>query len=401
MAEYAALEAEVKQAERYSELLDGRINELMTLQQVPAMNIRVLEPAQASLSPVRPAPVKVLAGALLIGLFCGSGLALGRARMEQRLVSLPEIVSLVNAPVLGAIPYISRSLRDEGAITRSGVQRNPLSEVAEAHRMIRASICYGLPPSRSRTILVTSAASKEGKSTVSSGLAWALCEAGERVLLIDADLRRPVQHSIFNLDGTRGVTDVVAGRLSLNEAIASSGISGLDVLPCGSAASVPTGIINSEAFADLLADVSHRYDRIVLDSPPAALVADARVLAALTDVTLLVVRMGKTTRRDALRAVHGLVNVGARVGGVIVNVARSPFSDFYPGGDIYYRHNDDHHSNGNGNGNGKVTRLANAPGARAGNGNGNGHGSGSGYAASAAAPGVSAEAPALRPPVVG
>lgn len=382
-AEFAAMDAALKQAEHYNELLDSRINELTTIQQAPAMNIRVLENAEASKSPVRPAAARVLAAALAMGLFCGSGLALLRSRMEQRMMSLPEIVALLDLPVLGAIPYIPRRLRQEEMTVRPGVQRNPLSDVAEAHRMIRASISFGLPRASARSILVTSAAAKEGKSTVSSGLAWAMSEAGERVLLIDADFRKPVQHTIFNLgDDARGLTDVLAGQATLAEAIAPSGINGLDILPCGTVPTSATEIINGEAFADLMEDLTHRYDRIVLDSPPAGLVADARTLAARADVTLLVVRAEKTTRKQALHALHGLSGVGARLFGVIVNVAKNPLNDVFPSGATYYGHDEpwmrngwngngssSGNSNGHGNGNGKGENSV---------GNGHAYGNGSG-----------------------
>jgi capsular exopolysaccharide synthesis family protein len=354
MAEQVALESALSQAERYNEVLDSRINELMTIKQAPAMNIRVLERAEASKSPVRPMPARALIAALAMGLFCGSGLALLRRRMEQRMMSLPEIVALLDLPVLGAIPYIPRRLRQEEMTVRPGVQRNPLSDVAEAHRMIRASISFGLPRASARTILVTSSAAKEGKSTVSSGLAWAMSEAGERVLLIDADFRKPVQHTIFNLgDKAIGLTDVIGGQATLAEAIAPSGINGLDVLPCGTIPISATEIINGEPFADMIDELTHRYDRIVLDSPPAGLVADARILAARADVTLLVVRAEKTTRKQALHALHGLSGVGARLLGVIVNVARNPLNDVYPR-TTYYGHDEPWNrpmrNNGNGNG---------------------------------------------------
>jgi capsular exopolysaccharide synthesis family protein len=360
MAESAVLEASVRQAERYCELLEGRINELTTVEQAPALNVRVLESAQATKSPVRPAAARLLAGALALGLFFGSGIALVRGRMEQRMMSLPEIVALLEMPVLGAIPYIPRRLREGDATMRPGVYRNHLSEVAEAHRMIRASICLGLPRDSARTILVTSATCGEGKSTVSSGLAWAMSEAGERVLLLDADFRKPVQHTIFNLANKSGVTDVIAGTVLLKDAISPSGISGLDVLPCGSVPATPTEVINSEAFADMLQELAGRYDRIVLDSSPAGLVADARILAAMADVTVLVVRADRTTRRQALHALHGLTGIGARLHGVIVNVAKNPFNDLFANGGFYYRH-DPSRADAGGNG-------------RNGNGEGNGYG---------------------------
>jgi capsular exopolysaccharide synthesis family protein len=196
------------------------------------------------------------------------------------------------------------------------VHLDPMSDVSEAYRAIRSAVFFG---PKGKTILVTSPVRAEGKSTSAANLAIAMAEAGHRILLVDADLREPVQHRIFALTNDAGVSSVVAGRGSLDRAIQGSGVRGLDVLPCGPVPFNPSETINNQAFADLLSALGQRYDYVIVDSPPVMSVTDARILAAMCDLAILVVRAERSNKRSAQDARDGLLGFGANIIGVIVN----------------------------------------------------------------------------------
>ena len=185
---------------------------------------------------------------------------------------------------------------------------------------------------RRKTILLTSPFQGEGKSTTASGLAIAMAKAGRRTLMIDGDLRKPTLHRIFELGDQSGLSTVMAGKEPLEKAIQRTAVEGLDVLPCGPIPANPSEILNSKAFAEMLQKLASRYDHIVLDSPPVLPVTDARILGATCDVTLLVLRANRSTRRMSEYAAEAMLGVGARVLGVVVNdVPRSKRSGYNGG----------------------------------------------------------------------
>jgi len=193
------------------------------------------------------------------------------------------------------------------------------SAVAEACRTIRTAIYFGAPKDRCRTVLVTSPASSDGKSTMASNLAITMAQAGKRVLLVDADLRLPTQHAIFGIRHEYGLSSVLDGKVTLDQAVQPTAVSGLEVLPCGPKPSNPAEVLNSSMFNELLEVLSERYDQVIIDSPPVMGIADARIIAAACDVTILVLRADKSTRRMSELARDGLGSVGANLLGIVIN----------------------------------------------------------------------------------
>ncbi|MHC4301471.1 MAG: polysaccharide biosynthesis tyrosine autokinase, partial [Planctomycetota bacterium] len=193
------------------------------------------------------------------------------------------------------------------------------SVVAEAYRTIRTAVFFGAPKDAARTILVTSPAPGDGKSTLASNLAITMAQAGQKTLLMDADFRKPVQHRIFEVDDSRGLSAVLAGRDTIEQAVQPGVVEGLEIMTCGPEVPNPSELLNSDACSETLKALCERYDRIVIDSPPVGPVADSQILAAVCDVTLLVVRAEKSTRRQAQHARDSLLSVGAQLLGAIVN----------------------------------------------------------------------------------
>jgi capsular exopolysaccharide synthesis family protein len=170
-----------------------------------------------------------------------------------------------------------------------------------------------------KVIAVTSPVPGDGKSTMASNLAIAMAQADQRVLLIDADLRKPTQHLIFNASAEKGLASVLGARLPVSEAIVPSGVPSLDLLPCGPLPANPVELLNNGYFSELLETLKGRYDKILIDSPPVMPVADARVIAAISDATLLVLRAERSTRRMSLGARNELWRVRATRLGVVLN----------------------------------------------------------------------------------
>ncbi len=317
--EYSILQSEMKRAERICEILDDRIKELRVndTEDTGALNISILEFAHPADRPSRPNKTRIMLMALLLGLMCGGGFALIRDFTDYRLRSLVEISDVLGVPVLGTVPRMSKAAGADSCGRK--VHLEPLSVAAEAYRTIRTAVMFGKPKDQARTILITSPESGDGKSTLVSNLAIAMAQAGQKTLIIDADFRRPVQHTIFGIDRQKGLSGVLAQAISLEDAIQDSGIDGLDVLACGPEVPNPSELFSSEAFTVLLKKLAEKYDRIILDSPPVAPVTDSQILSAVCDITLLVLRAEKSTRRHSQQARDGLLAVGGHILGVIVN----------------------------------------------------------------------------------
>lgn len=199
------------------------------------------------------------------------------------------------------------------------VRLKPKSVVAEAYRTIRTAVFFGAAKGEAKTILVTSPASGDGKSTLASNLAIAIAQAGQKTLILDADFRVPMQHNIFAIDNEKGLSSVLAGEHTVDEAIRPGPVEGFDILSCGPEVPNPSELLNSNTFAETLKNLSERYDRVIIDSPPVGPVADSQILAAICDIVLLVLRAERSTRRHSYQACDSLLSVGAHILGAVVN----------------------------------------------------------------------------------
>jgi capsular exopolysaccharide synthesis family protein len=263
----------------------------------------------------------------------------------------------MDVPVLGVVPQMA----GKPAVQLRGqeVHLHPRSNTAEAYRTIRTAIYFGVADPKNKTLLITSPSPGDGKSTLASNLAIAIAQSGRRVLLIDGDMRKPVQHRIFDLKDELGLSSILLQEARPEQAIQRTAIETLDILPCGPLPPNPSEILNSQAFLDLINALCVKYDQVVIDSPPVEPVTDARILAASCDTCVLVLRAEKSTRRLSAHARDALMGVGGNLLGVIVNaVPRGQAGYSYYSGYGYYSYgygygaNRARNGNGNGNGNG-------------------------------------------------
>ena len=393
-SEYAMLHSELGRAERICEILDDRIKELNVTEDTGALNISILEVAHAATGPSKPQKARILAMALVLGLMFGGGLALVRDWMDIRLRSADEVTALLGIPVLGIVPTITevRTIVGRGqkfwldfkpavldvyrriqlavspGAARSKIKRSavtspavgggkavsdkqnvvaygqkvylePKSVIAEAYRTIRTAVFFGVPKGGAKTILITSPDAGDGKSTLVSNLGIAMAQAGQKTLIIDADLRKPMQHNIFEFENGRGLSSVLVGTVTLEKAIQAGPVKELDILSCGPEVPNPSEILNSDAFAEIVKEqLAKRYDRIIIDSPPFGLFADSQILAAICDITVLLLKAEKSTRKHSQQARDVLLSVGGRLLGAVVNdVPRKHGRLGYYSGYGYYR----------------------------------------------------------------
>lgn len=273
-----------------------------------------LSDARVPGAPFSPNTARNVALGALVGLGAGLAFALLRRMLDVKVRRREDIRVLTGAGMLGTIP-------EDTSLTKQGSEAVDLAPRAgEAIRTLRTNLKFVSVDDPPRIVSFTSANPSEGKSTVAAHLARALALSGERVLLVDADLRRPRQHEIFQVAGDVGLSEVLAGEVQAEVALASTGIEGLSLLPAGRTPPNPSELLGSERMRALLRLASEDFF-VVVDSPPLLPVTDASLLATAVDGTVLVVRQG-TTRKDHLEAAHeSLTNVGAHVLGAVLNGA--------------------------------------------------------------------------------
>jgi len=273
---------------------------------------------------------------LLVGLVLGLLAAIGRERFDQTLRTPQDIQDEVDLPLLGMLPMISgdasastyysrrrRHSANKVPLNDSSpellVHEAPSSNVAECARSIRTSLMFASPDKPFRKFLVTSGGPGEGKTTIACAVAIAFAQVGQRVLLIDCDLRRPRLHRVMHKDNALGVTTILQNPSDFRSAIHDTPISNLSLITAGPHVPNPAELVQSESFARLLETLGAEFDKIILDSPPVLAVTDASVMASLVDTTLLVARSGKTRRDELRQVIRKLHELRVPLVGLILN----------------------------------------------------------------------------------
>ena len=271
-------------------------------------NVRVLERAVVPGVPIRPNPVQNLMMGLLIGLGTGIALAFGIEALDNTLKTQADVEQFLGVPVLGLVPVIgghapAEAVGDDLRQRDLGVFLDPKSVAAECCRSIRTNILFMSPDRPIRTMVVTSPSPQEGKTTTAVNLGVTMAEAGGRVLIIDTDMRRPRLHRSFGVPNQTGISTVIVGKATLEEAIKHTDVPNLDVLTCGPVPPNPSELLHTDRFAAVLADCAKLYDRIVLDSPPTSAVTDPAVLGNLSTASCSSSRRAR--RRATPRCTRG------------------------------------------------------------------------------------------------
>lgn len=284
--------------------------------QQPAIRVSVVSSAELPTVPVSPRPARNLALAAFLGLILGLGLAVARRSLDTTVKTPDQVEEITDRPVLGTVAF------DPDAGKHPLILHAIHGPRAESLRKIRTNLQFVDVDQAHKVVLVTSPVPNEGKSVTACNLvvAIALSQAGKRVLLIDADLRRPSAAGYLGLPGGVGLTSVLVGSATLEESVQQWGDGLFSVLPSGPVPPNPSELLGSQHMRKLLSRLREEYDAVIIDAPPVLPVADAQVTAAACDGIVLVVRHGKT-RRDQLRAtVAALRNVDVQILGTVLNL---------------------------------------------------------------------------------
>jgi len=293
-------------------------------------NLHVVEEPFAPKGAIKPrVPLNLGIGAIA-GLVLGLIVAFVREQMDRTVKSSEEVERKLGLTFLGTLPLASvefeRKRRRNAPKEEMPVHgpellghERPASALAEAARGVRTNLMFMSPDHPYRRLLVTSGSPGEGKTTVACAIAVAMAQAGQKVLLVDCDLRRPRLHRVFARSNDLGVATVTLDPGSLDTLDLSSPVPNLDMLPAGPLVPNPAEFLHTEKFGKLLDLLSSRYDRLVIDSSPAAIVSDSAILSTQVDGAVLVVRAGKTPRDSAQKAIRSLRDVSGKVVGAVLN----------------------------------------------------------------------------------
>lgn len=289
-----------------------------------AVKATILAPATTPTAPSSPNVLRNLAVGLALGLIGGVGMALLRNVLDTKVRDEHAIRAVTDSPLLGSIAF-DNSVPDHPVV----VVDSPLSAPSEAVRRLRTNLAFIGAANASKTVVITSSIPGEGKSTTSINLAASLADAGTRVLLVDADLRRPSVAGYLGLEGRAGLTSVLIGRADLRDVIQPWGNSGLHVLPSGQVPPNPSELLGSKAMADTLDELALHYDVILLDTPPLLPVTDAAILTKMVGGALVVVGADRIHRAQLAESLAGLETAGGIVHGLVLNkVARRDSSGY-------------------------------------------------------------------------
>lgn len=325
----------------YQDLLQ-RMKEAGVTAGLQSSNIRVVDAARTPTSPVSPNIPRNLKLGFLLGLCSGLGLAFLLESLNTTVRNMEEVNAVSTLPVLGIIPlqfanngHLQKRLNalqvaDEQIESRMLItHQRPKSQAAESYRALRTSILlssFGAPP---KVILVTSALPQEGKTTISANCAVVLAQRGSRVLLVDADLRRPGIGKMFGVKPHGGLSTVISGSDKVEDVVVLSEVPNLWVLPAGPIPPQPAELLSSTVMRDYITGWRDEFDHIIIDTPPCLSVTDAVILSAEADRVILVVRSDQTTKIALRRACDLLLQVNAKVMGIVLNALNLHSGDGY------------------------------------------------------------------------
>jgi capsular exopolysaccharide synthesis family protein len=299
-------------AKAESEVLTSFLSDIET----SPIKATVVDPASYSNAQVSPQPVLNLALGALIGLLIGAGVAVLRELLDNTVSSPEDVEQTAEAPLLASIAYDS-DVPKHPLLTEAGSH----APRVEAFRLLRTNLQFLNLDTRPRSLVITSAVPGEGKTSTATNLAIALAQTGQRVLLVDGDLRRPKVASVLGLERSVGLTTVLVGRSELQDSIQKHSGSGIYLLASGPIPPNPTEVLQSHAAQSLFDRLNQMFDMVIIDAPPLLPVSDAAIMARDVDGAILVVRHGKTTKDQLRQARLRLDQVDANLFGVTVNMA--------------------------------------------------------------------------------
>ena len=297
--------------------------------------VQVVDPAVPGRLPVKPnKPLNIGLG-LIFGIIMGIGLAFFIEYLDTSVKTIDDVERMFQAPVLGVIPQNIGYLMDEG----------PESKNAEAYRVLRTNLLFTRRQEKFNTIVIVSAGAGEGKSTTTINLATVFAQSGNRVLVVDSDLRRPTLHKLFKVPNNLGLTNFLLKQNSVLDVVQSTPVHNLDFMPSGRLPNSAMGILGSTQMKEMIKELKERYDFIFFDSPPILGVSDASVLASEVDLVMQVIQYRRYPQPMTIRAKQMIEKVGGNFVGIVlnnINMSQDEGYYYYSGyyHDYYYSRNE-------------------------------------------------------------
>jgi capsular exopolysaccharide synthesis family protein len=348
---YYAIKRDLETQERVRDALMLRARQEEVDAAIPtSSSVQVIDDAEPGLAPVRPNLTLNLALGIVVGLVMGVGLAFFIEYLDTSVKTIDDVERSLGCAVIGVIPQNVGILLNEG----------PDSPHAEAYRVLRTNVLFARTAPDQNTLTVVSGGAGEGKSTTIFNLATVFAQNGQRVLLIDSDLRRPSLHKFLNLSNAIGLTNYLLKQNSLEEVVQTTKLPTLDFLPSGKLPSSSLGLLNSSRMQEFIKEVKSRYDFVFFDSPPIMGVSDASILASEVDMSILVVQYRKYPQAINLRAKQMVEKVGGTLLGVVlnnINISQDSYYYYYSGYYYDYYSRSDKEEAGKGKSNGAAVKT--------------------------------------------
>jgi capsular exopolysaccharide synthesis family protein len=338
LIEYNILKREVTTSKQLYDSLQQQLNEAGISVGLRSSNIRVVDPARVPLGPYSPNVLFNVILAFLISTPVGIGLAFFREYLDNTIKTPDEVERHTGLPTMALVPLAEQAggakkllpaPAEEHSQVALATYEQPQSSMAEAFRSLRTAVLLSFPERPPRLLLITSGQPSDGKTATAINLAVALAQRGSKVVLVEADLRKPSAQKVLRTSGSPGLSLFLSGAQERNGLIVPTSVPNLHFIPAGPIPPNPAELLSSGRMKQLLSELSQEYEHVVLDSPPLLSITDATVLSVMVDGVILVVRFGKTTREVVRHMRHMLANVNARVLGVVLNGVALNSVDYY------------------------------------------------------------------------
>ena len=333
-------------------VLEQRLLDIESTSSVSQSGAQIVQDAEVPSKPVSPDPVRNGVLAVVAGLALGVGLAFLRERFDDRVKTRQEIERRTGAPLLASVPRLSKwRKQDEPHLA---LLEDPKGPVSEAYRTLGTNVQYLASQQPLKVLLITSALSNDGKTTTAANLGVVLAQAGKRVILVSADIRKPRLHRFFALNNRAGLTEALSRNAQLSEITRDPGVPNLRVVTGGTSPQDPAALLGGLRTAAFLGSLREVSDFVILDSPPVLAVADASILAPHVDGTIFVLDAERASRSSLTQARDQLLNAGANIVGTVFNNFDPAEGSYYS---YYYYNYDSAYLGEEGNGSGTPSRI--------------------------------------------